>query len=68
MLTGQLPLARTNVSIDGVLRVQTDIYADLSTQKALSRPSSSLPASVSEIEQYLTVMKGSYLLRLLPKL
>jgi len=68
MLTGQLPLARTNVSIDGVLCVRTDIYADLSTQKALSRPSSSLPASVSEFEQYLTVMKGSYLLRLLPKL
>jgi hypothetical protein len=49
VLTGQLHLARMNVSIDGPLDVPTNTYTDLSTQKALSRPSSSLPTSVSEI-------------------
>jgi hypothetical protein len=49
VLTEQLPLARMNVSIDGLLDVPTNTYTDLSTQKALSRPSSSLPTSVSEM-------------------
>jgi len=51
-LTLQLPSAPMNVSIDGCRTWQypqpyTDTVLDLSTQKALSRPSSSLPTSVS---------------------